>query len=106
MLRVGTDCSGIEAPLVALHRLGVPFEHVFSSEICATTRKQLLANHAPHILYTDATARDNSQAPAVDLHVAGWGRARGTEHDENQGHGLGEWQRAGPVSGQCPDVGR
>ena len=72
MLRVGTDCSGIEAPLVALQRLGVPYEHVFSSEICATTRKQLLANHAPQILYTDATARDNSQTPIVDLYVAGW----------------------------------
>ena len=72
MLRVGTDCSGIEAPLVALQRLGVPYEHVFSSEICATTRRQLLANHAPQILYNDATTRDNSQAPTVDLYVAGW----------------------------------
>ena len=71
-LRVGTDCSGIEAPLHALQQLGVPYEHVFSSEICATTRRQLLANHAPQILYTDATARDNSQAPTVDLYVAGW----------------------------------
>ena len=72
MLRVGTDCSGIEAPLEALQRLGVLYEHVFSSEICATTRKQLLANHAPRILYTDATTRYNSQAPVVDLYVAGW----------------------------------
>ena len=32
-LCVGTDCSGIEAPLQALQQLGVPYEHVFSSEI-------------------------------------------------------------------------
>ena len=71
-LRVGTDCSGIEAPLHALQQLGVPYEHVFSSEICPTVRKQLLANHRPQILYEDATARDNSSAPYVDLYVAGY----------------------------------
>ena len=64
-LRVGTDCSGIEAPLHALQQLGVPYEHVFSSEICPTARQQLLANHAPQILYQDATARDKSSAPSV-----------------------------------------
>ena len=56
-LRVGTDCSGIEAPLQALQQLGVPYEHVFSSEICPSVRKQLLANHNPQILYEDVLAR-------------------------------------------------
>jgi hypothetical protein len=32
MLRVGTDCSGIEAPIQALRQLGIPFRHVFSCE--------------------------------------------------------------------------
>ena len=71
-LRVGTDCSGIEAPLQALQQLGVPYEHVFSSEICPTVRKQLLANHNPQILYKDVFTRDNDTAPYVDLYVAGW----------------------------------
>ena len=71
-LRVGTDCSGIEAPLQALQQLGVPYQHVFSSEICPTVRKQLLANHSPQILYEDVRARDNDTAPYVDLYVAGW----------------------------------
>ena len=69
---MGTDCSGIEAPLHALQQLGVPYEHVFSSEICPTVRKQLLAEPNPQILYEDATARDNGSAPYVDLYVAGW----------------------------------
>ena len=72
MIRVGTDCSGLEAPLHALQLLGVPYEHVFSSEICPTVRKQLKANHDPQILYEDVLARDNSSAPYVDLYVAGW----------------------------------
>jgi hypothetical protein len=29
MLRVGTDCSGIEAPIEALKQLKIPFKHVF-----------------------------------------------------------------------------
>ena len=41
LITVGTDCSGLEAPLHALQQRGVPYEHVFSSEICATTREQL-----------------------------------------------------------------
>jgi hypothetical protein len=32
-LRVGTDCSGIEAPIMALKNLNIPFRHEFSSEI-------------------------------------------------------------------------
>ena len=71
-IRVGTDCSGIEAPLHALQQLGVPYKHVFSSEICPTGRKQLLANHNPQIRYEDILASDNSSAPYVDLYIAGW----------------------------------
>ena len=33
ILRIGTDCSGIEAPIEALRQLNIPFKHVFSSEI-------------------------------------------------------------------------
>ena len=33
VLRVGTDCSGIDAPIEALKQLKIPFKHVFSSEI-------------------------------------------------------------------------
>ena len=33
MIRIGTDCSGIEAPIQALKQLKIPFRHVFSSDI-------------------------------------------------------------------------
>ena len=38
-VRVGTDCSGLEAPLLALRAMQVPFHHVFSSEINPRKRK-------------------------------------------------------------------
>lgn len=34
-IRIGTDCSGIDAPLVALQQMKIPFIHEFSSEIDA-----------------------------------------------------------------------
>jgi len=39
ILRVGTDCSGIEAPIQALIQMNIPFKHVFSSEIDETNTK-------------------------------------------------------------------
>ena len=77
-IRVGTDCSGIDAPLQALKNLGVPFHHVFSSDIDATCRATIEANASPDILYGrdtadgDITRRDNAQTPEVDLYVCGF----------------------------------
>jgi DNA (cytosine-5)-methyltransferase 1 len=72
MLKVGTDCSGIEAPLVALQALGVPYSHEWASEIDAACRSMILANHCPRILFEDMTARDDKRLPHIDLYVAGF----------------------------------
>ena len=32
-VRLGTDCSGMETPLMALRALGIDTQHVFSSDI-------------------------------------------------------------------------
>ncbi len=44
-LRVGTDCSGIEAPIEALLQLKINHIHVFSSEINKYSVKTQLANY-------------------------------------------------------------
>lgn len=33
MITIGTDCSGIEAPVEALKQLGIPFQHRWACEI-------------------------------------------------------------------------
>ena len=33
LVRIGTDCSGIEAPIQALKKLGISHKHMFSSEL-------------------------------------------------------------------------
>lgn len=68
-MRVGTDCSGIETPLMALEGLA-EFDHVFSSEVDDVTRETLLANRAPRHMYSDI--RKRSMPPRVDLYICGF----------------------------------
>nr|QBK86871.1 MAG: uncharacterized protein LCMAC103_02090 [Marseillevirus LCMAC103] len=72
MLRVGTDCSGIEAPLFALQKLKVRYSHEFSCEIDRHATATLLANHKPKKFYKDITARSIKSTPSVDLYVCGF----------------------------------
>lgn len=80
-LRVGTDCSGIEAPIQALKQLRIPFKHVWSSEIDKYCIESIKANYEPGRLYGDEDGaypdgdmrnRDHRKLPDVDLYVCGF----------------------------------
>jgi site-specific DNA-cytosine methylase len=45
ILRVGTDCSGIEAPIQALIQMNIPFKHVFCSDIDKYCIQSIKANY-------------------------------------------------------------
>lgn len=68
-LRVGTDCSGIEAPIMALTQLTVPFVHEFSSEIDKHCIASIRANYDPKIIFGDMTKR---KLKDIDLYVCGF----------------------------------
>ena len=72
MITIGTDCSGIEAPIEALKQLNIPFQHKWSCEIDKFARQSILANYEPEILYEDITKRDHSELPDVDIYVCGF----------------------------------
>ncbi len=72
MLKVGTDCSGIEAPIQALKNLGIPFLHEFACDTDKFVRMSIEANYTPNHFYEDITTRDNTTAPYVDVYVAGF----------------------------------
>lgn len=81
MLRIGTDCSGVDTPVLALRALGIPHRHVFSSETNPSCVRTILANTPPEILYGnpssttpdgDVTTRDQSRTPPCDLYVCGF----------------------------------
>lgn len=57
---------------MALRRLGVQYQHVFSSEIDPSAKQTILANFPPQKFYDDLLSRDNARAPVADLYVAGF----------------------------------
>lgn len=72
ILRVGTDCSGIEAPIQALKNLGINFKHIFSSETDKYCIESIKANYNPEIIYNDMTNRELKNLPDIDLYVCGF----------------------------------
>jgi DNA (cytosine-5)-methyltransferase 1 len=81
MLKIGTDCSGIEAPIQALKQLKIPYQHIFSSDIDKYVIKSIKANYSPQILFGDPdgkypegdiTKRNISDVPDIDLYVCGF----------------------------------
>jgi DNA (cytosine-5)-methyltransferase 1 len=72
-LRIGTDCSGIEAPIQALIQLDINYHHSFSSEVDKYAVLTFKANYPePDFRYTDLTSRDHSKLPDIDLYVCGF----------------------------------
>jgi len=92
MLRIGTDCSGIEAPIEALRQLKIKHKHVFSSEIDKYAIQSIKANYKPKIIFGDITKRNIEDVPDIDLYVCGFpcqsfssaGKRLGTE-DKKRG---------------------
>lgn len=73
--RVGTDFSGLDVPLAVFEQMGIATDHVFSSEKNEVLRDFVTSRFAPHAMYSDITARDNTQPRPdesdLDFYVAG-----------------------------------
>ncbi len=70
MIKIGTDCSGIEAPIQALELLKVNYRHMFSCEIDKYAIKSIKANYKPEIIYDDV--RKERNLPKIDIYVCGF----------------------------------
>ena len=71
-IRVGTDCSGIDTPVMALEALQIDYEHIFSCEKDEFARKAIEHNFTPSTMYKDITTRVQSHTPKVDLYICGF----------------------------------
>ena len=76
MIKIGTDCSGIESPIQAIKNIckkyKLKYDHIFSSEICPYAKEYIKENHNPTILFNDMTKRKTSEIPYVDIYIAGF----------------------------------
>lgn len=94
MITIGTDCSGIDAPIQALLQLKIPFRHLFSCEKDKYCIETLLANYHPERLDTDITTRDPRTLPHIDIYVCGFpcqpfsyaGNRQGEDDEKGRGH--------------------
>ena len=71
-LKVGTDCSGIEAPIIALELLGVNFIHQFSCDNDKLIKETVLYNYNPKIFYDNILTRNNKKLPDIDIYICGF----------------------------------
>ena len=109
VLRVGTDCSGLESPIQALKKLKIPFKHIWSADIDPNCIKNIKANFKPQLLFGypdgplkngDITKRDNSKLPDIDLYVCGFP----CQSFSSSGKRLGFKDPRGTVFFACLDV--
>ena len=73
VITIGTDCSGIEAPLQALRQLKIPYKQKWSCDIDSYARKSAEANYPkPKRIYNDIMDRNHKELPHVDIYVCGF----------------------------------
>jgi DNA-cytosine methyltransferase len=95
-LKVGTDFSGWDTPVMSLRKIGIKFMHVFSSEIVPELRHLIRANSKPLKVYRSATRTPGMTLPC-DLYVAGppcqpWSTAgKGEGLSDSRGRGTLLW---------------
>jgi len=100
-LRVGTDCSGIEAPIQALLQSNIPFHHVWSCEVDKYAIQTCKANYPePIVRYSDINTRDHSTLPDIDLYVCGFP----CQSFSGAGKRLGLEDAKGTIMFQCIEV--
>ena len=71
-IRVATDCSGMETPIQAFDNLGIPYDHVFASDVDVNAKKFIQSNFKPRTFYDDMTHRDHVKA-CTERHYQGRG---------------------------------
>jgi len=72
ILRYGGDCSGLDAPILALKKLDINFKYVFTSEINDKLRNNIIKQYNPKLVFNDITKRNHTKLPIIDLYISGF----------------------------------
>ena len=71
-IRIGTDCSGIETPIIALNNLKINFTHQFSCDNNPIIKRIIKDNFNPKIFYDNIYNRDIGKMPYIDAYICGF----------------------------------
>lgn len=72
-ITVATDCSGIEAPIHTLQRLGIRHNHLFSSEIDPKCKELIQSEYKPKFFFDDIFSRDLGKIKKpLDIYICGF----------------------------------
>jgi DNA-cytosine methyltransferase len=97
-IKLGTDCSGIDAGCAAMISLGLDFEYAFASDIDDQCQKVLQSlQHPPAMIYGDITKRDVSTTPKVDVYIAGFPCQAYSRLNRNGTQGIKDKCKSGPM---------
>ena len=69
---VGTDCSGLEAPVLALQAMNIPHKHAFSCDVNPKIRQYIRANMPHAKVFDDICHRDHREVPPHNIYVCGF----------------------------------
>jgi site-specific DNA-cytosine methylase len=69
---VGTDCSGLEAPVLALQAMNIPHKHAFSCDVNPKIRQHIRANMPHAKVFDDICHRDHREVPPHNVNVCGF----------------------------------
>ena len=76
IIKVGTDCSGIEATIHALNNIktkyNIRLKHLFACDIDPYVIQYHHNNHTCDVFFNDITTRNIKDVPDIDLYVAGF----------------------------------
>ena len=71
-LRIGTDCAGLEAPVLSLQAMKFLFIHVFSCDVNPKVRQFIKANWPGVPVFEDMLKRNHSDLPWIQLYLCGF----------------------------------
>ncbi len=69
VIKVGTDFSGMEMPLIALQKNNINYQHRFACDSAGPCRDYIREMTKPEVLYKSVVGRDVSSMPEVDMYV-------------------------------------
>ena len=69
IIRLGSDCSGLDTAAFALKRLGARYVNKFASDALKESRKIIELAHCPENIFVDMMARTPQEEDTVDIYV-------------------------------------